>query len=1278
MATAHRVSYVIPTPAHTPPRLALPGLDAPRNGRSKPLVRPADRDPDGSARHRTFLRAPPHPQHRLGVSALALDTTTQLAGRHCPEGILYSGGRDGLLIAWELGIPTKPRARKYGLDERKGRALRNAWEVVTGWEDEEEYSDDAIDASADLDRLQLGLAPLSAYSRPQPEQVPIPYESQWEADVSQLDGVTPQSSFRQSVQSHTDWVNDIILCNYNQTVVSASSDGTVKAWNPHEATPSRSTYVLGRHMDYVRCLAHSHSQNWIASGSFDRTIKLWDLSASSTTNSLNPVPITSLSLPESNAGPKASIYALATDLAGSVIAAGSPEKVIRTWDPRARRRTGKLVGHTDNIRSILMSEDGKYLLSGSSDATIKLWSLTAQRCLHTFTYHTDSVWSLFSSHPNLEIFYSGDRSGLVCKVDIERCSDIPEGECVVVCRDSDEGINGIVGMDDAFIWTATGSSSIKRWKAPSRRALRLKDPIQFVEADVHSRDSPIPTPRRTTFTSSPPTSPTPYATFLRENRPLESPAPYNPDSPLPTHVSHPLSIRSLTPSDLNGAPSEPTLFGLPFSCHVRLAPPPSPYSPQAFSPRRIADADVATLYSAASVLSVPLGARSSASPFQTNRQAGFHPISERIPSLESAFRQGSMQDYVSSVPASATFAPQSRVPLPAEPADLAPDFERARYEERELAVDATALSAEPDDVISGTYGLVRSIILNDRIHALTVDMAGEVAIWDLIRGTCLGYYAKEDVESASQAGSARGTMGSTHERSPREALETVRERIEGDAVMGAWSTVDTRVGDLTVHLQEGRCFEAEVYSDELGYAGIKGFEDEHRLNIGKWVLSNLFAGFVQAVLDVHAPPDTTQPDQGSSPKDLQPSARRRRPDLSLTAKLNAGEVPNVMPAPTPAIIPVTPLVAKVAPTPISPLTSIGTSDIKSSSVSQGDGQNPSALSTSFPGSPPGVDTQNAATPHPKATPGAGLKENAVTDYFSIRTAKGIDAEDAAASLAFPSTPGGKLMGKIRNIGKTPKRPASGEEGAATPAPDSLEQSAVKVAKDSDRVLGEQRPSTALQSILSRPLNPPTLFDAPLLDLAPNTAVILSERTSDASGWTSIYQGLTSTMGNDLEALGSALPSWLLEYLLLDKAALPSPVKMTFQVLPWDGGGDPPPELLTNQARLTANRVLRVRKILVYIKEKYETVTSSNGKAPLSGSPPPPTTEDQSIPPVSISQALESTTSATRDQKPEELFELLCNDVVLPLNMTLAAVRQYMWRQYGELVLHYRLKAPQPG
>ncbi|KAH7906359.1 WD40-repeat-containing domain protein, partial [Hygrophoropsis aurantiaca] len=388
-----RVSYVIPPPTEPVPLLQLPSVGVPRHSSTRPLIVPVNGA--GITMDEGDVRTQTHPRHRLGVMSLAIDTTTQLEGRNVPEGILYTGGRDGLVMSWDLGLPLRKKQKSNLVHGRKDR-----WELMTGMADE--ILDEVDEEEERRDGDILGdVKTNNGRRRRSSVGQEIPFESRWEMESDPHIRLDRTAQFRQCVQTHTDWVNDLLLTNYNQTVISASSDGTIKAWDPHAAEPSDPSQI-GSHADYARCLAHCREQNWIASGSFDRTIKLWDL----TRTSPAPEPLITLNPPDATA-PKSSVYAIAADPFGHAIASGSPERVVRLWDPRSGKRTGKLVGHTDNIRAILISEDARYLLTGSADASVKLWSLSSQRCLHTFTYHTDSVWSLHSSHPSLEVFYSG-------------------------------------------------------------------------------------------------------------------------------------------------------------------------------------------------------------------------------------------------------------------------------------------------------------------------------------------------------------------------------------------------------------------------------------------------------------------------------------------------------------------------------------------------------------------------------------------------------------------------------------------------------------------------------------------------------------------------------------------------------------------------------------------------------------------------------------------------------------------------------------------------------
>ncbi|KAL5051854.1 hypothetical protein BDW71DRAFT_169648 [Aspergillus fruticulosus] len=279
----------------------------------------------------------------------------------------------------------------------------------------------------------------------------------WALDLPSLSSSSSSGSkpgptkFRNQVQAHTHWVNDIVLTQNNSALVTASSDTTVRLWRPH----SESTDIpepIGKHTDYVKALASPgpHS-TWVASGGLDHKVNLWDLNGKG--------QILSIGASGTERSAKGSIYALGA--VSSVIASGGPEKLVRVWDPKSGKLITKFVGHTDNIRDILINSDGDTIMTASSDQTVKIWSLTAGRCMHTLTMHNDSVWSLYSNHPNLSVFYSSDRSGLVAKTDTRNVSDIEQGICVAALQEHD-GVVKVVAAGD-HIWTATPKSSINRW-----------------------------------------------------------------------------------------------------------------------------------------------------------------------------------------------------------------------------------------------------------------------------------------------------------------------------------------------------------------------------------------------------------------------------------------------------------------------------------------------------------------------------------------------------------------------------------------------------------------------------------------------------------------------------------------------------------------------------------------------------------------------------------------------------------------------------------------------
>lgn len=1064
---ARRVSYILPAPSDPPPLLQLPPLGSSRRGHTAPLITYASPDgerggavaPNGAGPHAAAnenenpFGTPPaspvrrpvslsqakHPRHCLGISSLALDTSTVLSGSSAPGGILYTGGRDGLVASWDLHVPHR-RRRGARYEHAPGRGGRVKWEKIGDgaefFEEDEEEGEEA-DASSSDDEEQQG---------------ETPYESRWEVDREALsrsrvrpdcaamriqvlrvsaDRVQPaQTAYRQSAQTHTDWVNAMLLCNLNQTVITASADRTIRAWTPHASAERLFPTLVGRHKDYVRSLAWARHPSLLFSGALDRQIAIWDIQGGT-----SETPVLTIDMEKvddwGGVGPgtdRGSVYGLAVDPAASILAAGTPESIVRLWDPRAGDKSiGKLIGHSDTVRSLLISDDGRYILTGGSDKTIKLWHSGEHRVIHTFNHHDASVWALHSDHPNLERFYSGSRDGMLCVVDVERCTDMSDGECVVLAREGnmppngeymsksgDEGIRSIVSMDDEYVWTATGSADVKRWRDVGRRVSRLDSDYDGASYNRRGSDidgaSGVPRLQRG-FTPTPITAnarrsldgesaPNPLIrTESRESRSVAfgaTPSPRNgpvqrddgaasqsvsfSPSALSSNIRDRLGISGqrkpsstslansadASDSDDEGEAARPsaTLNGLPYESLVCLAVPDTPYG---FSG-------------------------------QTTRSDDGHTLRSGAASISSAHGGLGVQGAV-------TDESHGRRRPSADQAKL-------EFEDREVSSEATPLRAGPDEVIAGRPGLVRSLILNDRQHVLTVDTEGEVAVWNIIRGQCVGRYSSAEV--AKELDLERGVSAEKAVRKhSNEVLELVKERIEGETMVITWCGVDTKIGSLVVHLEEGRVFDAEVYADELGLLGQDGINLESRINLGKWALANLFKGLIKAEereVTMSTPTSTTAslPSISRSPAPThisieRPNAAPPHRQRAMSGSLVAPGTPSLnipglaTPALTPALVPDDSHLSRSAP------------------VAASGWQSFQALRSG----PLSAIAQSPSTASPGAGPGSA-------DYFSLHR-KSEPSPDrggqpqtpgaVAQTPAVPQTPGGSGLKSKFKFGK---------------------------------------------------------------------------------------------------------------------------------------------------------------------------------------------------------------------------------------------------------------------
>jgi WD40 repeat protein len=61
---------------------------------------------------------------------------------------------------------------------------------------------------------------------------------------------------------------------------------------------------------------------------------------------------------------------------GSRVVSGSYDKTVRIWNVTTGEVEAELKGHTDSVMSVAFAQDGSRVVSGSDDKTVRIWNVT--------------------------------------------------------------------------------------------------------------------------------------------------------------------------------------------------------------------------------------------------------------------------------------------------------------------------------------------------------------------------------------------------------------------------------------------------------------------------------------------------------------------------------------------------------------------------------------------------------------------------------------------------------------------------------------------------------------------------------------------------------------------------------------------------------------------------------------------------------------------------------------------------------------------------------------
>jgi hypothetical protein len=81
--------------------------------------------------------------------------------------------------------------------------------------------------------------------------------------------------------------------------------------------------------------------------------------------------------------------------------------VVRLWDVESGQEMKRFQGHTDTVRCVAFSSDGRRALSGSWDKTVRLWDVETGSELQRFEGHTDRIISAVFAPGGTEVLSGG-------------------------------------------------------------------------------------------------------------------------------------------------------------------------------------------------------------------------------------------------------------------------------------------------------------------------------------------------------------------------------------------------------------------------------------------------------------------------------------------------------------------------------------------------------------------------------------------------------------------------------------------------------------------------------------------------------------------------------------------------------------------------------------------------------------------------------------------------------------------------------------------------------
>lgn len=186
-----------------------------------------------------------------------------------------------------------------------------------------------------------------------------------------------------TLKGHSSWVDAVAISKDGQILVSGSYDNTIKLW---DLPTGKSVYTLVGHSSSVHSVAISADKKTVVSGSDDGTMRVWNAATGELIRTVKD------SASQRNTATKVQSVSISQD--GQKFVSGGDDRTVKIWQLDTGKLLQKLHGHSHKVEVVAIAPDNQKILSGSDDGTIKIWQLETGELIRTIHGYFGAIYAL--------------------------------------------------------------------------------------------------------------------------------------------------------------------------------------------------------------------------------------------------------------------------------------------------------------------------------------------------------------------------------------------------------------------------------------------------------------------------------------------------------------------------------------------------------------------------------------------------------------------------------------------------------------------------------------------------------------------------------------------------------------------------------------------------------------------------------------------------------------------------------------------------------------------